>query len=94
MKKMNKKILSDAYNEIDDLADKLGENFYDAIMEEDNSTYEMGKGILNAFGLCETDRDFEIADAMLMGSCGYCFQTLIERIEELDEDEDHEWMFE
>ena len=41
----------------------------------------MAKGILNTFYECETDRDFQIANHMLMGICGYTAETLLERIE-------------
>ncbi|MBD5534552.1 MAG: hypothetical protein HDQ99_02610 [Lachnospiraceae bacterium] len=83
---MNKEILNKAYAEINNFRDKLGENFYDAIQEDDNSTYEMAKGIISVFSSqCNTKKDFDIADAMLMAICGYSFETLVERIKELDE---------
>lgn len=83
---MNQNTLNEARTKISNFTDKLGENFFDAIMEEDNTTYEMAKSIINVFLECETERDFKIADDMLMAACGYSFQTLVERIEELDED--------
>lgn len=82
---MNKEILNKAYAEIENFRDKLGENFYDAIQEDDNSTYEMAKGIISVFsGQCNTKNEFEIADAMLIAICGYSFETLVERIKKLD----------
>ena len=84
---MNKETLNKAYAEIDNFRDKFGENFYDAIQEVDNSTYEMAKGIISVFSSqCSTKKDFEIADAMLMAICGYSFETLVERIKKLDEE--------
>lgn len=82
---MNKEILNKAYAEIENFRDKLGENFYDAIQEDDNSTYEMAKGIISIFSSqCNTKNEFEIADAMLIAICGYSFETLVERIKKLD----------
>lgn len=84
---MNKEILNKAYAEISNFRAKFGENFYDAIQEDDNSTYEMAKGIISVFSSqCNTKKDFEIADAMLMAICGYNFETLVERVKELDEE--------
>ncbi len=83
---MNEEILDKAYKEIENFENKLGENFYDAIQEDDNSTCDMAQGIIGVFNdMCTTERDFEVADAMLMGVCGYSFETLVERIKELDQ---------
>lgn len=83
---MNKEILNSAYVEIDNFRDKLGEVFFDAIMEDDNFTYEMAKGIISVFSSqCNTKKEFEIADAMLIAVCGYSFETLVKRIKERDE---------
>lgn len=88
---MNKDILNKAYAEINNFQDKFGENLYDAIQEDDNSTYEMAREIISVFSSqCNTKRDFEVADAMLMAICGYSFKTLVERIKELDE-EGYQW---
>lgn len=82
---MNQKSFQIAREKITNFTDKLGENFFDAIMEDDNSTYDMGRGIVSAFSDCRTEREFEVANNMLMATCGYSFETLVERIEELDE---------
>ena len=88
---MNKEILSTAYTEIENFRDKFGEKVYDAIQEDGNSTYEMAKGIISVFSSqCNTKKDFEIADTMLMAICGYRFESLIERIKELD-GEGYQW---
>lgn len=73
--------LLDEAEKIDHFSDKFGEVFLDAFMEADNGCYEMAKGILNTFYECKTDRDFQIANHMLMGICGYTAETLLERIE-------------
>lgn len=87
---MNKETLDAAYAEIENFKEKLGENFLDAIMEYDNSTYDMAKGIISVYRECKTERDFQIANDMLEAVCGYSFGTLIERIQELDEN-GHQW---
>ena len=82
---MNKEILNKAYSEIENFRDKFGETFYDAVQEEDNTTYEMSKGIISVFSSqCNTKKEFEIANAMLIAICGYSFETLVEKINERD----------
>lgn len=84
---MNKEILNKAFEEIEDFADKLGENCYDAILEDDNTTYDIAKGIITVFSnFCNTEKEFEIADLMLIAVCGYGFETLVKRIKELYEE--------
>lgn len=82
---MNKEILNKAYTEIDNFRDKLGEVFFDAVMEEDNTTYEMAKSIIAVFDSCETEEQFKIADGMLTAICGWKFETLVSQINERDE---------
>ena len=77
-----KNVISKAYREIDDFTDKLGETFFDTFNEEDNFICDMAKGIIHAFSCCETEREYEIANKMLIGVCGYGIQTLISRIKE------------
>lgn len=79
-----------ACEDIEDFHDKLGEIFLDEFMGEDNTTHEIGKGIIYAFSCCETEREFEIADKMLIGICGWSIKTLISKIEEKDA-EDYIW---
>ena len=81
---MNKDLLDKAYIEIENFSDKLGETFYGAVQEEDNTTYEMAKGIIGVFSSCETQKDFDIANAMLIAICGRSFETLVEIIKERD----------
>lgn len=70
--------------EIQNFADKLGETFFDAIMEDDNTSYEMAKGIINAFNSCSDEKEFQAANNMLIGCCGYSIESLIDRIKERD----------
>lgn len=85
---MDKETLNIAYAEIENFRDKFGETFYDAIQEDDNTTYEMAKGIISVFSSqCNTKKEYEIADAMLMAICGYSFETLVKRIKERDQND-------
>ena len=81
---MNRDSLDKAYVEIKNFRDKLGEIFYDAVQEEDNTTYEIAKGIISVFSSCETQKDFDIADSMLTAVCGWNFESFVERIKERD----------
>lgn len=90
MLSVNKEVINKATAEIENFRDKLGEIVLDAIMEDDNSSLDMARGILRIFATCNTQREFEIANDMLTGICGYSFETLVERIRELDR-EHHCW---
>ena len=80
---MNRNDFNRAYSEIENFRDKLGETFYDAVQEMDNTTYEMAKGIIHVFNeRCITAEDFALADAMLIAICGYSVKELIDRIKE------------
>lgn len=83
--------LNNAYREIENFRDKLGETFYDAVQEDDNYTYEIAKSIIHVFNMCKTERDVEIADKMLIAICGYSIDTLLSRIEER-EAIDYDWI--
>ena len=78
--------LQEKCQKIDNFTDKLGETFFDAIMEEDNSTYEMARSILRVLQGCETEEQYNIADSMVTAICGYCIDSLIDKIEERDAD--------
>lgn len=58
----------------------LGNTFYEAFMEEDNTFYEIGKSMTHVFEMCETERDVEFADRMLIAVCGYGIETLMNRM--------------
>lgn len=64
----------------------LGNAFYEAFMEDDNTFYEIGKSIIHVFDMCETERDVEFADRMLIAVCGYGINTLMNRIEGEDDE--------
>lgn len=76
--------MDEAYEEIDDFRDKLGEMFLDIFNEVDNNTLEIAKGIIAAFEKCETQRDYDIANTMLRGICGYGLDHIIEEIRKRD----------
>lgn len=74
----------------DDAIDKLADVTVDAIYEDDNSGYEMAKGILNTFADCETEKEFKIANDMLISICGYSIETLLTKIKEKEQSEEME----
>lgn len=76
--------MDEAYAEIENFRDKLGEMFLDIFNEEDNCTLEMAKGIIAAFEKCETQRDYDIANTMLRGICGFGLDHIIEEIRKRD----------
>ena len=61
--------------------EELGNEVYEAYMEDDNSMYEVGNGIISTFNACETGREAEIADRMLAAICGYKIGSLLNRME-------------
>lgn len=65
--------------EIEDFSDKLGEEILDAMYEDDNFSSDMGKYTLREFLMCETDREVEIANAMLIAITGWSLETLLTR---------------
>lgn len=82
---MDKMFLNQAYADIDNLADKIGEIVFDEINEDDNSTKDMGKYIMLAFKDCKTEDEFKSANQMLIAVCGWSFESLIEKIKKRDE---------
>lgn len=88
---MNKETFKQAYDEIYNFREKLGEVVYDAINEEDNYPRDMAKYIIDTFHSCQTEREFNIADEMLTAICGWNFETLVERIRQRDADPDFYW---
>lgn len=67
-----------------DIQDKMGETVYDFIQEDSNSTYEIGKSVLNVITDCVTQQDLDIADHMLAAICGYNLDSILAKIEERD----------
>lgn len=91
VKEMN--FIKDVVNQIqdmDDAVDKLADVTVDAIYEDDNSGYEMAKGILNTFADCETEKEYKIANDMLISLCGYSIETLLSKIKEKEQSEEIE----
>lgn len=74
----------------DDAIDKLADVTVDAIYEDDNNGYEMAKGILNTFADCETEKEFKIANDMLISICGYSIETLLSKMKEKEQSEEIE----
>ena len=70
--------------------EKLADVTVDAIYEDDNNGYEMAKGILNTFADCETEKEFKIANDMLISICGYSIETLLTKIKEKEQSEEIE----
>lgn len=88
---MNKEVLNAAYTEIESFRNKFGETFYDATQTDDMSSSVMATGIISIFStLCRTEKEFEIADEMLIAICGFSFENLVEQIKERDQD-GYEW---
>lgn len=73
------------------IQDKMGETVYDFIEEDDNSTYDMGKAIINVITDCETQQELDIADNMLTAICGYNLDSIMTKIEERDKS-GYAWM--
>lgn len=60
--------------------DELGDAFVDAFYEEDNTSHDIGKGIINTLLECNTQAELDIADHMLIATCGYSIESLMERM--------------
>lgn len=46
----------------------------------DNYACDIGKGVINCFSNCQTEREYKIADEMLTAVCGYCIDSLASKI--------------
>ena len=75
------KKLNEADNNIDEFSEVLGNEIYEAFMEQDNLLYEIGRSVLWAFNSCKTESEVEITDKMLIAICGWGIETLLRRIE-------------
>ena len=69
-------------------ADDLGDVIWQAINEYDNSSTDMGKYTSLVFDDCKTDREFYIANAMLIAIAGWGIECLLDRLPEDDEDDE------
>lgn len=74
-------------NNIDDIRDKLGGTIYDCIEEDgSNFTCDMGRCILNTILNCDTQRELDIANNILMAISGYSLESILEKILERDKE--------
>lgn len=77
-------------NEMDDamyhFPEELGNAIYEAFMEDDNYFKDIGKSVITAFNSCETEKEIEIADHMLIAVCGWGIETLMNRIKSGEDD--------
>ena len=87
---MNKETLFNASNNIDNFTDKLSEIIFEEINSDDTSMCDIGKHIMYVINECESEREFQIANGMLISICGWSFDSLIEKIQEYDEE--YEWL--
>ena len=69
---------------MDDPRQSLGDVIYDAI-EDDNSSYTMGKYAVNEFLGFKTKKEFEAGEKILIAITGYGLDTLVERVLEKEE---------
>ena len=70
---------------MDDPRQSLGDVIYDAIEEDDNSSYTMGKYAVNEFLGFKTKKEFEAGEKILIAITGYGLDTLVERVLEKEE---------
>ena len=76
--------LEKSIREINYFTDKLGETFFDELMNDNNFSYEMAKSIIITFDQCSTEEEFQAANKMLIAICGYGIDTLIDKVVERD----------
>jgi len=77
-------LLNDSCEKIDSFKEKLGETFFDAVMEDDNFTYDMSKAMISVLRSCKTKEEYDIAERMIEAICGYKLETLVDKIKEKD----------
>lgn len=75
---------------VPDAQEKIGEIFSDMVKEE--YTEDIGEGVLQVIAECKTDEEFFLVNKMLMATCGYFFETLVEKIQERD-DNSYDWNY-
>lgn len=78
---------------MDHAIEKLADVTVPAIYEDNDNNrygYEMAKGILNTFADCETEKEFKIANDMLISICGYSIETLLSKMKEKEQSEEIE----
>ena len=70
-------------NNIEYAVDKLGETI-NSFFEDVGTLYEMGKGFYNAFMDCQTQRELDIVEDLLIAICGNDLNSVINEIKERD----------
>lgn len=83
---MDKEKLNKAYMQIQNLEYEVGEAVWRATQEEINTHEEIGIGIICTLGQCNTKKEFDIADAIIVSVCGYGIDTLLNRIKAVIDD--------
>lgn len=78
------KRLNEFDGKIEDFDEVLGNEIYEAFMEDDNYFHEIGRAIGSTFNACTTEREVELVDRMLAAICGWSINTLLNRIEGKD----------
>ena len=71
-------------NNMEDVREKLGEQIYDCIQENDNFTCDIGKYVFNEIMECNTQRELDIVNNMLIAITGYSIKSIIAKIIERD----------
>lgn len=66
-------------------ADDLGGVIVDALMEDDNDAYSIGKYVKQVFASCRTDSELAAANAMLTAITSYNIKSLVEKADEMEE---------
>jgi len=79
---MNKEELIKINEADENFSDKLGELVFDQVMSDDVT--EMGKHILKTLIQCQTEKEFEIANNMLVSVCGWGISSLVDMIKMRD----------
>ena len=77
---------------MDHAIEKLADVTIPAIYNNDNNRYgyEIAEDILNTFSDCETEKEFQIANDMLISICGYPIETLLSKMKEREQSEEIE----
>ena len=72
------------------LTDKIGEMFVDEYASEDAGASQIGRMIMRTFRECKTKGEFVAANNILIATCGWSIESLLEKIKERDT-EGYEW---
>lgn len=75
--------------EIDDFRDRLGSVVLDAINEDDNSSWEIGRSLTRELR-CASVLQYDMADKVLIAVTGYSIESLLNKIKEEREEEENE----